>query len=216
MFDDMLQRSIPYYTEILKRQMQLIEHFYQAETLIYDLGCSNGNLGIKLSRQMGNRPFRMVAVDSSAPMLEAYEKRLCRTSPGHRIELSCQDISRTRIENASVVVLNFTLQFIPPEQRDDLMNRIHQGLIPGGVLLFCEKITHRDAFMAHLQQTFYHEFKRENGYSDLEISQKREALEEVLIPEPLETHIDRLHRCGFQRLDIWQKWFNFAALMAVK
>jgi len=215
-FDDMIHRSIPYYAEIINRQVQLIQYLYQPGTVIYDLGCSNGNLAIRLSREMISRPFRMVAVDNSAPMLKAFQERLTQIPMGRRITLQCEDICRTQIANASVVVLNFTLQFIPPGQRDGMMARIHEGLKPGGGLLFCEKITHADSAMADLQQTFYHAFKREQGYSDLEISQKREALEKVLIPEPLESHLQRLKRAGFEAVDVWQKWFNFAALIAIK
>jgi len=215
-FDDMIHRSIPYYAEIINRQVQLIQYLYQPGTIIYDLGCSNGNLALRLIREMNSRPFQMVAVDNSAPMLKAFQERLGQIPLGRRITLQCEDICKTRIANASVVVLNFTLQFIPPGQRDGMMARIYEGLKPGGGLLFCEKITHGHSAMADLQQSFYHAFKREQGYSDLEISQKREALEKVLIPEPLESHLQRLKRTGFEIMDVWQKWFNFAALIAIK
>ena len=215
-FDDMLDRSIPLYREIIRLQVMMTQRFYQPGTRIYDLGCSNGNLGVALCGQMDNQPFQMVAVDSSAPMLEAYARRLAAKPQADAIKLACQDICRTPIENASVVVLNFTLQFLPPEKRDAMIGRIYQGLAPGGALLFSEKIAHKDRDMSALQQDFYYAFKRENGYSELEISQKREALEEVLVPEPLERHVQRLHGAGFASLDIWLKWFNFAALLAVK
>jgi tRNA (cmo5U34)-methyltransferase len=184
--------------------------------MIFDLGCSNGNLGIQLGRCMGAQPYAMMAVDNSAPMLAAFRERLAGTFLEQRITLQCEDIRRTSIGHASVVVLNFTLQFLPPEDRDSLITRIYQGLTPGGILLFCEKITHADAGVAELQRDFHYVFKRENGYSDLEISRKREALEKVLIPETLESHLRRLARAGFAAMDVWLKWFNFAALMAIK
>jgi len=215
-FDDMIHRSIPFYAEIIRRQIELIEYFYRPGTLIYDLGCSNGNLGISLSLQMNGRPFQMVAVDNSAPMLKAFQERLTDLPMSQHVTLQCEDICRTRIENASVVVLNFTLQFVPPTKRDAMIGRIYEGLRPGGALLFCEKITHRHSTLAELQHTFYYAFKRENGYSDLEISQKREALEKVLIPEPLDRHLQRLERAGFEIMDVWHKWFNFASLIAIK
>ena len=215
-FDDMIHRSVPFYSEIINRQAQLIRQFYQAGTVIYDLGCSNGNLGIRLGGGMGTPSYTMVAVDSSAPMLAAYRKRLADTPMEPCITLQCEDIRRIPIENASVVVLNFTLQFLPPEDRHALIARIYQGLTPGGILLFCEKITHVQAGVAELQRSFHYAFKRENGYSDLEISRKREALEKVLIPETLECHAQRLERAGFAAMDVWLKWFNFAALIAIK
>jgi tRNA (cmo5U34)-methyltransferase len=215
-FDDMIHRSVPFYSEIIGRQVQLIERFYQTGTVLYDLGCSNGNLAIRLGRHEGAQPYRMVAVDRSAPMLATFQKRLADCRLRQHITLQCEDIRRISIENASVVVLNFTMQFVPPQDRDALMAQIHHGLVTGGILLFCEKITHGDAGMAELQRSFHFAFKREKGYSDLEISRKREALEKVLIPESLESHLQRLDRAGFTAMDVWLKWFNFVALIAIK
>jgi tRNA (cmo5U34)-methyltransferase len=125
-------------------------------------------------------------------------------------------MEKIRISNASVVVINLTLQFLDPARRDDLIFRIFDGMLPGGVLLLMEKTVHPEAVFQELQLDFYRQFKRENGYSDLEISQKRDALEKVLIPDTLDTHFKRLHRAGFTQVDVWLKWFNFSALMAVK
>ena len=215
-FDDMISRSIPFYREIIDRQVRMISRYYQPGTTIYDLGCSNGNLLLHACRRMGDVGFKMIAVDSSAPMLDAFQERLASTPYGNGVTLVCQNISQTPIENASVVVLNFTLQFLPKTERDALASKIHTGLNPGGAFLFSEKITHRDPHLSDLQQDFYYAFKRENGYSDLEISQKREALEKILIPETMEQHLARLQQVGFQAIEVWQKWFNFAALIAIK
>ncbi len=215
-FDDMLNRSIPFYREIIRRQAQLIQRRYQPDTVIFDLGCSNGNLSLEICRLMGDAPFRIRAVDNSAHMLKVFAERLEATPCADRVSLRCEDIGRTRIDNASVVALNFTLQFLAPEQRSELISRIYEGMTDGGVLLFSEKVTHDHPAMAELQQELYHSFKRENGYSDLEISQKREALEKVLIPETMERHLERLRQAGFGAIDLWQKWFNFAAWVAIK
>lgn len=215
-FDDMIDRSIPFYREIIRRQAQLIEGYYQPGTVIWDLGCSNGNLSLEICRRMGDTPFRIAAVDNSAPMLKVFSERLAATPCAQRVTLRCEDIARTEIENASAVVLNFTLQFLPPEGRSDLIAGIYKGMTRGGILLFSEKITHTHPSMAELQQELYYTFKRENGYSDLEISQKREALDKVLIPETVEQHQERLRQAGFGAIDLWQKWFNFAAWIAIK
>jgi tRNA (cmo5U34)-methyltransferase len=215
-FNDMLRRSVPFYQEIIDRQVQLIVRYYQPGTRIYDLGCSNGNLGIALCRRMGNRPFEMIAVDSSAPMLDAYRTRLAGRPGNDRIRLRRQDIRRTPITNASVVVLNFTLQFLTPAERKAVIRHIFDSFGPGAVLLVCEKITHQDQALAALQQELHFDFKRRNDYSELEISQKREALENVLVPETMEQHLQRLRQAGFNPIDIWFKWFNFAAMIAVK
>ena len=214
-FSDMIRRSVPLYGEIIRRQAELAARFYQPGTRIYDLGCSNGNLGLVLLEVMQDRPFEMLAVDNSAAMLEAYKERLERKKET-RIQLLQADMEDVKMQNASVVILNLTLQFLAPSFRDALLAKIHGALRTGGVLLLTEKVVHQEKELSQLQQAFYYGFKMEQGYSQLEISQKREALENVLIPETLEEHLDRLERSGFGKTDIWLKWFNFASLLAVR
>ncbi len=215
-FDDMLVRSVPLYKESLCRQADLVRRFFQAGTRIYDLGCSHGNLGVRLQAVFGKIPFTLVGVDTSRPMLEKYKHRLGSQEPGRSIHLVCGAMEDICITNASVVVINLTLQFLNPAGRDELIRRIFSGLVPGGLLLLMEKTVHPEPAVHGLHLDVYQQFKRENGYSDLEISQKRDALEKVLIPDTLETHFQRLHRAGFSHVDVWLKWFNFSAIMAVK
>ena len=214
-FDDMIQRSVPFYREIIQRQAQLIKLFYQPKSLIYDLGCSNGNLGIHLCDVMQDN-FKMIAVDSSKPMLTVYEEKLASHPLKERIELQCSDILSVNLTHASVIVLNLTLQFLPLNQRYELLKQIYSALLPGGIFLFTEKIIHPEDSFSELQKKIYYDFKKENGYCELEISQKREALENVLIPETVDEHLARLLQIGFQKTEIWFKWFNFCSLVCQK
>lgn len=215
-FDDMIHRSVPMYAEIIRRQAQMVERLYRPGTRIYDLGCSTGNLAMALFDRMPAGRFTLVAVDSSRPMLDEFAKRLTASGRAGDVEQVCGDIRGVEMRPASVVVVNFTLQFIPPADRDALVQRIHAALVPGGALLFSEKTLHPNPDVSRLQVDFYYRFKRENGYSELEISQKREALENVLVPETADAHHARLRRCGFAGIDIWLKWFNFCAWICIK
>lgn len=215
-FDDMLVRSVPFYRESIRRQAQLCTAHYRENTRVYDLGCSNGNLGLLiLDRFRGESPF-MIAVDSSRPMVEKYARRLKDHPGGKGAILICGLLENVRIRNASVVLMNLTLQFIAPSGRDALMHHIFQGLNPGGILILTEKVRHPEKRMNDLQIRFYEQFKLENGYSEMEISRKREALENVLVPDTLDAHEKRLKQAGFKTVDTWLKWFNFASLLAVK
>jgi tRNA (cmo5U34)-methyltransferase len=215
-FDDMIRRSVPLYDEIIRRQSRLVERYHQPDTQVYDLGCSTGNLTMRLIRRMPQGSSKLVAVDSSRPMLDILRRRLEKSGRSASVTLLCTDIRQMTMAPASVVVVNFTLQFIPAADRDALIQRIYDALRPGGILLFSEKTVHADATLADLQVDFHHRFKRQNGYSALEISQKREALENVLVPESVTAHNRRLKRCGFQRIDIWLKWFNFCSWIGFK
>ncbi len=221
-FDDMLTRSVPLYWEAIKQQARMTRRFYLEKTRIYDLGCSHGNQGMAILDEFGPAPFAMTAVDTSRPMISKYSKRLSALEPnqtigqGQFIDLVCRPMEEISIDNASVVVINLTLQFLDPEKRDSLICTIYQGLSPGGILMLTEKTIHSGLVFNDLEQDFYCQFKRENGYSDLEISQKRDALEKVLIPESVEIHNDRLISAGFSQINVWMKWFNFTSMLAIK
>ncbi len=215
-FDDMLHRSVPLYAESIHRQAQLTAHFYQEESRIYDLGCSNGNLGIQVMEQLGGKPFSMVGVDASMPMMEKYFNRLNKREQASKIDLVCGYLENLKIKNASVVLINLTLQFLEMSKREQLIYDIYNGLNPGGILLLTEKTIHPARQLDDLQTMFYMNYKRENGYSELEISQKRDALEKVLIPDTIDTHKNRITRAGFSHFDVWLKWFNFTSMIAIK
>lgn len=215
-FDDMLTRSVPLYRHSIKLQAKLTRLFYQDKTHIYDLGCSHGNFGLLAVKVFDNTSFEMIGVDSSQPMIEKYRKRLSHLKGKPNIRLFCDNIENITIENASVVVINLTLQFLDLLKRDALIEKIFQGLQPGGVLLLTEKTIHSDPHYNTLQNDFYKSFKLENGYSELEISQKRDALEKVLIPETIESHWQRIQKAGFTFFDVYLRWFNFASMIAIK
>ena len=127
-----------------------------------------------------------------------------------------QDILETRIENASVVALNFTLQFVSPEKRLELLSGIAAGLKPGGVLLLSEKVCFEDSLEQELQTAWHHDFKRAQGYSELEIARKRDALENVMQPDLMSQHTERLLEAGFSRTYQWFQGFNFVSMIAFR
>lgn len=215
-FDDMLVRSVPLYGEVLKQQARIARQFYQQGTRIFDLGCSHGNLGILLLDCFGDSGFKMTAVDNSEPMIQRFRKRLAVHDRGNYIDLACACIENIVISNASVVVVNLTLQFLDRQKRDSLIQSAFNGLCKGGILLLTEKTVHPDSQLNDLEQEYYYQFKRENGYTELEISQKRDALERVLVPETVTEHEDRIQKAGFASFNVWLKWFNFTSMIAVK
>jgi tRNA (cmo5U34)-methyltransferase len=210
-FDDMIHRSVPMYAEIIRRQARIIEIAAPRKARIYDLGSSTGNLALALCKRMLAGMFELTAVDTSQSMLDISAKRLNAIDRSADVTHVNADVRRIAMQSAGAVVANFTLQFIPPADRDALLEKIHRSLVPGGIFLFSEKTVHPDPELADLQVDFYYRFKKENGYSELEISQKRDALENVLVPETVAAHQERLSRCGFTVCDLWLKWFNFCS-----
>jgi tRNA (cmo5U34)-methyltransferase len=215
-FDDMLNRSVPLYLENIERQAQFTALYYKDKSRIYDLGCSHGNLGIRIAQQLKSKIFTMIGVDNSRPMIEKYFNRLKKFNHTGQIDLVCGFLEDIQIKNASVVLINLTMQFIDKKKRNLLIKNIYNGLNPGGILLLTEKIIHSSKAIDTIQKQFYKKFKLENGYSLLEISQKRDALDKVLIPDTLEIHEKRILHAGFKHFEVWLKWFNFASMIAIK
>jgi len=215
-FDDMIGRSVPGYHTILKMTGMLAARHALAGTRCYDLGCSLGAGALAMATGIQVADCPVIAVDQSAAMLERARELLGRTGQADRaaIQLVEADVREQPIERASLVALNFTLQFIPRPERDALLNRIGRGLRPGGVLILSEKIRFDDPWRDALHTDYHHAYKQANGYSELEIAQKRSALEDVLVPETLAAHRQRLQQAGFQRVETWFRCFNFVSLLA--
>lgn len=215
-FADMINRSVPGYSTVIKSLGILAARYAQPDSRCYDLGCSLGAATLSMRQQIRQPNCRLVAVDNSPAMIERCREHLQVATEEEQVDLILADIEDVAIKDASVVVMNFTLQFIAPERRAALLARIWAGLKPGGVLLLSEKIRFADADENQSLTDWHHDFKRANGYSDLEISQKRSALEQVMRPDTLDTHRQRLGEAGFSRVQPWFQCFNFASLVAFK
>ena len=215
-FPDMIKRSVPGYETIITMTGTLAEKYVQENSYCYDLGSSLGASTLAIARNTENRARTLIAVDNSPAMINQCQHMLAQQGLTDSITLICEDIVNVTISNASMVVLNFTLQFIPLQHREGLVRRIYEGLNPGGILVLSEKVGFADDHLNDLMVELHHNFKRANGYSELEISQKRSALENVLIPETLGLHRQRLTEAGFTSVDVWFQCFNFASLIAIK
>ncbi len=215
-FDDMIRRSVPGYATVINMVGVLAGQYVKPGSVCYDLGCSLGAGTLAMRQFIAADGVRIVAVDNSPAMVEKCRGLVAQQNQAVPVDVLQDDINSVPIENASMVVVNFTLQFIEPDQRQRVLQRIYDGLLDGGVLIISEKIAFDSAAEQQMQTELHHSFKRLNGYSDLEIAQKRTALENVLIPDTLETHRQRLSNCGFAHQHVWFQCFNFASMIAFK
>jgi tRNA (cmo5U34)-methyltransferase len=219
-FPDILRRSIPGYEASLEAIGSLAARYVRAGTRCYDLGCSLGAASLAMRQGIRADGCRIVAIDKAPAMIErcrSIVREECLRDPqGAPIELVESDILDTEISNASMVVLNYTLQFLPVAERDTMVRRIFKGLNDGGLLVLSEKVVDPDPAMEALLVELHHEHKRRNNYSALEISRKRAALENVLIPETVRQHRDRLLHAGFSSAAVWLRYFNFVSIIAIR
>jgi tRNA (cmo5U34)-methyltransferase len=215
-FDDMIRRSVPGYATVIAMTKVFTEHYAQADSTCYDLGCSLGASTLAMRKGIVQPDCKIIAVDNSESMVKKCRQVVAMDSCNVPVEVVCLDIRDVAIENASVVVMNFTLQFLSPDQRDEMIQKIYNGLRPGGVLLLSEKIAFEDKAKDAFETDMHHEFKKLMGYSDMEVAQKRKALENVLIRDSLKTHKTRLSNAGFTKTYLWFQCFNFMSLAAFK
>ena len=215
-FPDMIRRSVPGYGQILGMLGVIAERHLRHGAHVYDLGCSLGAVGLALAGRLPADAFTLTGVDLSPAMVKRAQATLSEECPEHHIEIVEGDIRHLEYRPSGMIVLNFTLQFLAPGDRDAVIDRLFEALEPGGVLVLSEKIVAADEQENAWLVERYHDFKRANGYSDLEISQKRTALENVLVPDTLDAHHARLSRAGFSRVSTWFQYLNFASMIAFK
>ncbi|MEJ2691229.1 MAG: carboxy-S-adenosyl-L-methionine synthase CmoA [Deltaproteobacteria bacterium] len=216
-FDDMLQRSVPFYSEVQRMLSEQAMYFAQPESAVYDLGCATATTLIGLAKTVTDASINLIGVDNSKSILEKAAKKISEAGLKKRIELRRADLNAPlSLDRASVVICNLTLQFVRPLFRDTLIRSIYEGLLEGGCLLLVEKVLGEESMINRMFIDFYYDFKRRNGYSEMEIAAKREALENVLIPYKMEEDLTLLRRNGFELVDTFFKWYNFSGILAVK
>lgn len=216
-FDDMVARSVPFYREVLQMSAELAKEFYQHNTMIYDLGCSTGAIVPLLDKEFGDRTFSYAGIDSSQEMIARAESAgTGLKARAGRIEFQCADMTAVDFKSPSVIISNYTFQFLKPLARGTLLRKIYAALSPGGCLIVSEKCLEDSADMSRVFADRYHAMKERNGYSKLEIAEKRDALENVLIPFRVSENIDMLNEAGFSPVSIFFKCYNFASFIALK
>jgi tRNA (cmo5U34)-methyltransferase len=215
-FDDMVSRSVPFYGEMQRMVTEMAGDFVTPGSNVYDLGCSTATTFLQLHPRLP-ASARFVGFDNSPEMLAKAREKLAAAGIEREVDLRVADLDQgAAIENASLVLMILTLQFIRPLNRERLMQDIYRGMNDQGCLILIEKVLGEDSLFNRLFIKYYYDMKRRHGYSELEISQKREALENVLIPYKLLENRELLLRTGFKSVDVFFKWYNFCGIIAVK
>ncbi len=218
-FDDMLVRSIPLYEEQQYMIRRIARKHWIPGTVVYDLGCSTGTTLLGMAQEL-QECSQFIGYDNSVPMLEEARRKIAERQTQDRIQLLYRDLSLPAddliLDNASVVIVAWTLQFLRPLRRADLIQSIYRQLVENGVLIVTEKILggHSESNRCFVEH--YYDFKRANGYSETEIARKREALENVLIPYRVEENLELFRKNGFEIAEMFFQWFNFAGFLCVK
>lgn len=216
-FPDMIKRSVPGYEKIINSLSMISKRCVKDNSNLYDLGCSLGAATLSMRRGVSDKNgCQIISVDNSQAMVDSCKQHIHAYKSKIPVTVIKDDICNIKIENASLVVLNFTLQFLTPKKRLDLLTNIYNGLLPGGVLVLSEKFIFDDPVSHQMLVDLHLDFKRSHGYSELEISQKRSSLENVLISDTVEQHYQRLQEAGFTHNNLWYQCFNFGSIISIK
>jgi len=215
-FDDMVTRSVPFYTEMQRMITEISLDFAVPGTKVYDLGCSTGTTLINLDKALPEN-ISFTGIDESREMLNQCQANFEDNQVKRNYELKHANLnSGIILDNPSVVIMCLTLQFIRPLYREKLLQEIYTQMNENSCFILIEKVLGEDSLFNRLFINYYYDFKRRNHYNDMEISQKREALENVLIPYKLMENRELLSATGFRYVETFFKWYNFSGLVAVK
>ena len=215
-FDDMVLRSVPFYLEFQRMITEIANDYAKPETSLYDLGCSTGTTFLALDTVI-DPSIKFVGFDNSQEMLDKCRVNLGNNGVTRSLELIEADLNKSvKIENASTAVLCLTLQFVRPMNRQKLIQSIYDQLNPGGAIILIEKVLAESTEFNRQFIKYYYDLKRRNNYDEMEISQKREMLENVLIPYKVSENIEMLAEAGFNSCETFFKWHNFAGMVALK
>ena len=215
-FDDMLDRSVPFYKQVIEMTVEILDRSLQAGDTVYDLGCSTGTTLIALAGKLESENLKFVGIDNSKAMLDKAMRKAEMFSMADRIDFVEMDIIQAELSGVGGIMLNYTLQCIKPSTRAEFLKNIYSGLRHNGVLVLSEKIVCQDKQLDQQFLDSYHQFKKRRGYSELEIANKREALENVLLPLTIQENYDLLMQAGFSRVETFFQWFNFVSFVACK
>lgn len=215
-FPDMINRSVPGYQNMVSGIGKIANLLCNESPLIYDLGCSLGSVSLSIAKATVQKKPHIIGIDNSQAMIARCQQHIDAFSFGYCINLVEADVVAFSLAPCDMVVLHFTLQFVALEKRQAVLNEIYSKLSTSGVLVLSEKVSISDNDLDQKLVDLHHEFKRENGYSDLEISQKRSALEDVMRLDTIETHKARLMEAGFSKISVWYQHFNFLSIIAIK
>ena len=211
-FEDMINRSVPGYISSLKMTKEITTKMFQKDSNFYDLGCSIGAVTNQVSDIVRTKKGNILAVDNSEAMINFCKSRI----KDSHISFILDDITKIEIENASVASLNFVLQFLEPSVRLNFLKGVFKGLIKGGALLLSEKFSFDSNKEEESVSRIHHSFKLSNGYSELEVSRKRDALEGVLISQSQAENEELLYESGFSEIRKVMKNLNFVTYVAIK
>ncbi|MEJ2136170.1 MAG: carboxy-S-adenosyl-L-methionine synthase CmoA [Desulfofustis sp.] len=215
-FDDMLDRSIPCYKKVIRETGRLLAAHLNPGDLVCDLGCATGTALFYFARELEDQRLRFVGLDSSPAMLAKVRLKAEFYAKDYAVSFQKADITKINMEGTGAFILNYTLQFIRPVLRPSLITQLYDNLRPGGLLILSEKTILEDKRLNRTFIDIHHDFKRAQGYSDLEIARKREALENILIPFTLEENMEMLAGAGFKPITTFLQWFNFSSFVALK
>ncbi len=215
-FDDMLDRSVPFYREVIKATAHLLDAYLSPQDRVVDLGCATGTTLLELARLFITKELQFLGIDNSPAMLEKARLKAELYSKKDTLHFQEGDITKVECPETGAFILNYTLQFVRPMKREELIKRLHANLRPGGLLILSEKTISHDTCLNRKYIEIYHSYKRSRGYSELEISKKREALENVLIPFSANENRAMLQKAGFVSVEPFFQWFNFISFVAIK
>lgn len=215
-FDSHVRRSVPFYEEGHGLVVQLSDFFVKRDSVCYELGSATGALTKKLAERH-SKSVKWVGLDSEAAMVAQAKTSLDASDkkPGN-VQFLNEDINLFPYEPSDFMVSYYTVQFVPPRLRQELLNRVYQSLNWGGAFVLFEKVRGADARFQDILTNLYTDYKLQQGYEPQEIIAKSRSLKGVLEPFSTQGNIDLLKRAGFADIMTIFKYVCFEGFLCIK
>ena len=213
-FDTHVRKSVPLYEEVQKEVVEMSEWFVRDNSIIYDLGASTGEtISLLLQKHHRKNNIRYIGVEESLAMIEIARKK-CNSDTVQFLQQDIADINE--FSNVDLILSLYTLQFLPLWKRKLVLQRVYNGLVEGGAFIFVEKMRAENSMFEDIWNDLYWDYKQERGLNEQQVIKKSQSLRGVLMPLTLTENLQLLSDTGFQCMDTFIKWNNFAGIVAVK
>tara|TARA_Y100000589_G_scaffold118994_1_gene113237 strand:+ start:12378 stop:13076 length:699 start_codon:yes stop_codon:yes gene_type:complete len=209
-FEKHISKSVPCYHLTHKLGLELSDFFCKPNTNVFDIGSTSGSFINSLLERHNDKDINFNGIEISTSM---YSQSVLRYP---KINFYNEDVRDCDLHNSSFISSYYTIQFINPQYRQKLINKIFESLNWGGGFLMFEKVRAPDARFQDYMIQIYNEFKLSNEFTPSHIMSKSRSLKGVLEPFSTAANIEMLQRAGFKDIMTVYKYISFEGFLAIK
>jgi tRNA (cmo5U34)-methyltransferase len=211
-FESHIAKSVPLYLEGHQIIVRLSDYFLKEESVCYDIGCSTGNLLNKISQHTNKKKIKLYGIEKEKSMYKYASSKIKEKN----IKFINKDFRSIATKKSDLIISYYTLQFINPSIRQNILTKIFKTLNWGGAFIMFEKIRGNDARFDNMLNSLYLDFKEDNKLSVKDILLKSKSLRGVLEPFSDSGNLGLIKRAGFKDVQTIMQSLCFKGYLCIK